>query len=70
MKRIPATITMMELRSQPGEVLRAVEADGRIITITKHGKVAAKLVPARETTIIHPDGSIEGELPVTFRRSL
>lgn len=71
MKRIPNKITMMELRSQPGEVLRAVEVDRRTITITKHGHVAAKLAPAtEEPTVIHPDGSIEGEMPITFRRDL
>lgn len=70
LKRIPPKITMMQLRSQPGEVLRAVEHDGRTITITKQGKTIAKLVPAQDTTIIHPDGGVEGELPITFRRDL
>lgn len=69
-KRVPAKITMMELRSQPGEVLRAVEVDGREITITKNGHDAAKLVPAGDTTIVHPDGTFEGPLPITFRRNL
>lgn len=71
-KRVPSKITMMELRSQPGEVLRAVEVDRRKITITKNGHDAAKLVPAGdgESTIIHLDGTIEGEMPVTFGRDL
>lgn len=72
-KRVPSTVTMMDLRSQPGEVLRAVEVDGREITITKQGRPAAKLVPvgaADETTVIHPDGTFTGKPPITFRRDL
>jgi prevent-host-death family protein len=69
-KRVPDEVTMMELRAQPGEVLRAVEVDGRTIRITKNGHVAAKLAPASDTCIAHSDGTFEGELPVTFRRDL
>jgi prevent-host-death family protein len=70
MKRVKGSITMMELRSQPGEVLRAVEVDGRTIEITKNGHIAAKLVPASDVCVVHPDGTFEGALPVTFRRDL
>lgn len=70
MKRVPGRITMTQLRSQPGEVLRAVEYDGREITITKNGHDAARLVPSDDVCIVHPDGSFSGALPVTFRRNL
>ncbi len=70
MRRIPPSITMMELRSQPGEVLRAVENDGRTIVITKNGRDAARLVPVSDVTVVHRDGSMDGEMPVTFRRDL
>lgn len=72
-KRVPSSVTMMELRSQPGEVLRAVEVDGRTIEITKQGRPAAKLVPvdaADEITVVHPDGTFTGPVPITFRRDL
>lgn len=70
MKRIPSTITMMDLRKQPGEVMRAVEHEGREITITKQGKDAARLVPVEEMTTILPDGTVIGPLPLTFRNNL
>ena len=70
MKRVPNRVTMMQFRSQPGEVLRAVEHDGREITITKSGHDAARLVPADDVCIVNPDGSFSGPLPVTFRRNL
>ena len=44
----PITITMMQLRAQPGEAIRLVERHGREITITKSGKPVAKLVPHDE----------------------
>lgn len=70
LKRVGSKITMMALRSQPGEVLRAVEVDRRTITITKQGRDAAQLVPCGDATIINPDGTVSGPMPITFRRDL
>lgn len=69
-KRVPSSVTMMELRSQPGEVLRAVEVDRRRITITKQGRAVAQLVPVDEVTVVHSDGTVSGPLPITHRRNL
>jgi len=66
-----ATITMMELRSNPGEVIDSV-AHGLVVGITKAGKEVAVLAPSdnNEGTIIHRDGSIDRPIPLTFRRNL
>jgi prevent-host-death family protein len=65
-------ITMMELRSQPGEVMDRV-SHGATVHITKAGKRVATLVPHgsdREVTYIGARGEVTGHLPVTFRRDL
>lgn len=67
-----ATISMMELRSQPGEVIDAV-SHGMIVDIEKSGKHVATLSPLQDDerqTVIHRDGSISGQVPLTFRRNL
>jgi hypothetical protein len=67
-----ATISMMELRAQPGEVIDRVE-HGAIIHLEKCGKHVGSIVPPDgigDETVIYPDGRIAGPIPLTFRTNL
>jgi prevent-host-death family protein len=63
-------ITMTEFRAEPGEYVRATQRHGRSFLITKAGKPVARLLPPSDTTVIEHDGTIRGEMPLTFRRHL
>lgn len=65
------SITMMELRAQPGEVMEAIR-DGAIVHVTKNGRHVATIAPpddVDETIIVNSDGStLDGRKPLTWRR--
>lgn len=66
------TASMMELRGQPGEFIDFV-AHGGTVDLEKSGKRVATMVPANadgDETAILSDGSIRGQIPLTFRRNL
>ena len=66
-----ATVTMMELRSNPGEILDRVSR-GLTVNVTKSGKWVAtmrapSLAARDDTIIIRPDGTTEcGRKPLMF----
>lgn len=60
------TITMMQLRANPGEYAFRVRADGESFTVTYQGKPCFKMVPVEETTIVRPDGTLKGPKPLTM----
>ena len=65
-----ATITMMEFRSMPGDVVDRA-SHGMKVQITKNGKVVALLIPPNGPDgIIYSDGSIKGTPPITLHRDL
>lgn len=66
-----ASVSMMELRSGPGDVIDRV-SHGMTVHVEKSGRRVATLVPANcdGDTVIHSDGCITGRIPVTFRRDL
>jgi antitoxin (DNA-binding transcriptional repressor) of toxin-antitoxin stability system len=60
------TITMMELRSHPGEYAFRVRADGESFLVTYQGKPCFRMVPVDDMTIVRPDGTIKGPKPLTM----
>jgi antitoxin (DNA-binding transcriptional repressor) of toxin-antitoxin stability system len=64
------TITMMQLRSSPGEYAFRVRADGESFLVTYQGKPCFKMVPVDDMIIIRSDGTIKGPKPLTFREKL
>lgn len=53
------SITMMELRAEPGEVMEAVR-DGAIVHVTKQGRHIATIAPPSmvdQTIVVRADGS-------------
>jgi prevent-host-death family protein len=43
------TVSVRELKARASEILRQIEATGEEVTITRHGKPWAKLVPLKES---------------------
>lgn len=66
-----AKVSMMELRSQPGELIDRV-SHGMTVTVEKNGRSVAILSPSdpNEDTVVRSDGSFSGPVPLTFRRNL
>jgi hypothetical protein len=61
---------MMQLRAAPGEYAFRVRADGESFLVTYQGKPCFKMVPARDETVIRPDGTINGPKPLTMGLNL
>lgn len=58
------TVDMMGFRSSPGAAVDFAR-NGGILHIEKNGKKVASLMPP-SPTVIHPDGTFEGERPLTM----
>jgi antitoxin (DNA-binding transcriptional repressor) of toxin-antitoxin stability system len=67
-----ANLSMMELRSAPGDAIDRV-SHGMTVNIEKNGKCVARLVPPEQhsdDSVVHPDGTITGAIPLTYRMNL
>lgn len=64
------TISMTELRSEPGERVIDIIRDRESFLLTKAGKPVARLLPVDDDIVIESDGRIKGEVPMTFRKDL
>ena len=62
-----ATVSMMELRAAPGDIIDRV-THGMTIHVEKNGRRVASIVPV--DTVIAPDGSFIGAAPLTTGRKL
>lgn len=60
-------ITMMQLRSEPGEYFHLVYKHGETIIITKAGREIAQICPI-DTMVITSNGRSHGEMPITYKR--
>lgn len=58
-----ATVSMMELRAGPGDIIDRVAA-GMTVHVEKNGRRVASIVPTE--TIIASDGSYTGARPLTM----
>jgi prevent-host-death family protein len=63
------TLTMTELRSEPGELIREVARHGRTFIITKAGKPVAMLVPFSAGPFVRIEGSTAIEAAKLVERS-
>jgi prevent-host-death family protein len=61
------TLTLSEFRKEPGEVIREVNKQGKSFLLTKSGTPVARLISVEDVVVIHSDGTVTGELPVTFK---
>lgn len=64
------TITMMQLRSSPGEYAFRVRADSESFIVTYQGKPCFKMVPVDDVTVVRSDGTIKGPKPLTMGLNL
>ncbi len=62
------TITMTQIRQEPGKYIHEVRYHGQSFLLTYQGKPVAKLVPVDDVTTFKSDGTVVGEMPLTYRR--
>jgi antitoxin (DNA-binding transcriptional repressor) of toxin-antitoxin stability system len=59
------TITMQQLRSAPGEYAYRVHR-GESFLVTYQGKPRFRMLPVEDSTVVQPDGTIQGPKPLTM----